>query len=157
MAIAALLDPDRVVIDVEARSKKHALEILSELLVGSDDTLDPTRVFDHLVERERLGSTGLGDGVALPHGRVAGIEETVGAVLRLSEGVDFDSPDGDLVTLIFGLVLPEECADDHLKDLAAIAGLLSDDDVRRQLYDIDTSAGVFELLAGPDLAEPAGD
>ncbi len=146
MAIAALLDPERVVIDVEARSKKHALEILSELLVGDSESMDATRVFDHLVERERLGSTGLGDGVALPHGRVAGVEHTIGAVLRLSDGVDFDSPDGDLVTLIFGMVLPEECADDHLKDLASIAGLLSDDDFRQQLHGTDTSAGVFELL-----------
>ncbi len=152
MSVARLLAADRVLRNVEARSKKHALEILSELLAAALEETSAAAIFHNLVERERLGSTALGAGVALPHGRVDGLDESVGAIVKLSEGIDFDSPDGQPVQLIFGLLVPQECAADHLQDLSQIASLLSDEAFRERIVQTGNNHELYELFAAVPVA-----
>ena len=83
--------------------------------------------------RERLGGTGLGYGVALPHGRIAGLEHSIGAIVTLESGIDFDAPDGEPVDILFGLLVPEDCNNDHLQILSRIAQMFSDEALRERL------------------------
>ena len=147
MRLISLLEPARIRCDVQAVSKKRVLESLSELLVeGTGIPITPHAVFDCLVGRERLGSTGLGFGVALPHGRMAKIVQPVGAFLRIDEGVDFDSPDGDRVDLVFGLLVPEESTEEHLQILSELAERFSQPALRQALRATDSPDQAFELL-----------
>ena len=146
MHIESLLNPESILCNVRARSKKHALEILSELLATSRPELAPAEIFDSLISRERLGCTALSQGVAIPHGRIAGTEENIGAFVQLAEPVDFDAPDGMPVDLIFGLLVPEDCGDAHLDDLREIARVLSDPEIRQHLHDAASSRDLYELL-----------
>jgi nitrogen PTS system EIIA component len=128
MQIADLLREDRVRLDTGITSKKRALERLSELLVGNDAGPSASTVFDALSARERLGSTGLGHGVAIPHGRMAEIEAPRVAVLRLEQGVDFEAIDHEPVDILIALVVPEESTSEHLELLAQLARALSQPD-----------------------------
>lgn len=127
-----LLSPDRVVLDQNLSSKKSVLERAAELLSDSEAAADRRDIFEALCQRERLGSTGLGCGVAIPHCRVAQ-NGVAGAFLRLKRPIDFDSPDGSDVDLFFALAVPSECNEHHLKLLASIAELFSDNKRREQL------------------------
>ena len=133
MTISEILAVDRIRLDVSAASKKRALEEMSNLLAAAQSDLTPRAVFDRLLARERLGSTGLGRGVGLPHGRVPNLDRTVGAFIKMETGVDYDSPDGEPVDLLFGLLVPEECTDEHLEILAQLAGAFDDDRLRSEL------------------------
>ena len=126
MDIANLLAPERVRCGVEATSKKRTLELLSELLTG--DAADPaTRsVFESLIGRERLGATGLGHGVALPHARIANLERPIAALVTLAEPVDFDAIDKQPVDLLFALLVPEQSTNEHLLILRSLAEMFSD-------------------------------
>jgi nitrogen PTS system EIIA component len=131
MQIADLLSPERIRLDAGIGSKKRALEILSALLAGADPEragLTATLVFDALSAREKLGSTGLGHGVAIPHGRMAEIDAPRVAVLRLQEGVDFDAIDHEPVDILIALIVPEESTSEHLELLAQLARALSQPD-----------------------------
>ena len=128
-----ILAPERVCSNVATSSRKRTLEVLGELLADADPALSAQAVFDRLVARERLGSTGLGEGCALPHARVPGLGRTLAAFLRLRRGVDFDSPDREPVDLVFGLLVPEESTAEHLDILAAIARVFSDERVRSSI------------------------
>jgi PTS system nitrogen regulatory IIA component len=121
MKLSEILTPDRIRLDSDATSKKRALESASQLLANCDEKLSPRQVFDCLIAREKLGSTGLGHGVAIPHGRLAGLDKTIGVFLRVPRGVDFDAPDSEPVDLIFALLVPEESTEEHLQVLANIA------------------------------------
>jgi nitrogen PTS system EIIA component len=155
MSLQRMLEPGRVLCNVEARSKKHVLEILSELLASAENDLTAGEIFDSLVSRERLGSTGLGGGVALPHGRVPGIESSIAAFVRLSQGIDFDAPDSAAVTLVLGLLVPEQASEQHLEDLSAIAKQLSRAELRDALAQAGSSSTLFELLTTPAQAADA--
>lgn len=133
MQLADLLTRDRVASVGNVASKKRALEYLSGLIAGGQGSLTPNEVFDSLLSRERLGSTGLGHGVALPHGRVANIDRTIGAFVRLDQGVDFDAVDGDPVDLLFALLVPEQSTDEHLEFLAQLAEMFSTPELREEL------------------------
>ena len=133
MHITELLDPDRIACRQSCASKKRALEKLSQLLGAATPALTEGEIFDALVGRERLGSTGLGKGVALPHGRMPGLAQPLGAVLVLEEGVDFDAVDQQPVDILFALLVPEESTDEHLQILARLAELFSDPEFCRQL------------------------
>ncbi len=122
-----LINRDSVLCNVSARSKKHSLEILSELLTRQNPDIAAEEVFTKLVERERLGCTSLNRGVAFPHCRIIGLHRSVGALLKLTEPVDFDSHDGQSVDLIFGLMVPLDLEDDDLSDIYALSRILSDD------------------------------
>jgi PTS system nitrogen regulatory IIA component len=153
MSLQGLLEPGRVLCNVEARSRKHVLEILSELLASAENDLTAGEIFDSLVARERLGSTALGGGVALPHGRVPGIDGSIAAFVRLSQGVEFDAPDGLPVTLVLGLLVPEQASEQHLGELSSIAKRLSRPELRSALAEAGSSSAIFEALTAP--AEPA--
>lgn len=126
MNFVNLLTPERMRCGVHVTSKKRSLEVLSELLAQGEGEPTDRTIFEHLIGRERLGSTGLGKGVALPHARVAGIDETLGALIRLDQPIDFDAIDKQPVDLLFALVVPKHFTDEHLRILAALAELFSD-------------------------------
>jgi len=143
-----ILAPERVRSNVPAGSRKRTLQVLGEIFADADPDLSALSVFDRLIARERLGSTGLGEGCALPHARVPGLGRTLAAFLRLRRGVDFDSPDHEPVDLVFGLLVPEESTDEHLEILAAIAGVFSDERVRSSIRSVDEPARMREVLVG---------
>lgn len=147
MNIADLITKDRVQAVAELKSKKRALEALSDLLSQATPYLTETEVLSSLINREKLGSTGLGQGVAIPHGRVHGLDDTVGAFMRLDEGIDYESSDGGQVDLIFGLLVPEECTEEHLQVLARLAEMFTDDDFCTRLRRADADA-LHDLIAG---------
>jgi PTS system nitrogen regulatory IIA component len=126
MQVSELLDLDRISCNTHAASKKRVLEQLSQLLASSQSQLSQNQVFDSLLSRERLGSTGLGRGVAIPHGRVSGSDKTVLAMIKLQEGVDYDAVDQQPVDLLFALLVPEHSTEEHLQLLSQLAQMLSD-------------------------------
>lgn len=126
MNISDLLSIERVAADIEVRSKKHLLEVAADLLALGSPSLTATAIFDSLNTRERLGSTGLGKGIAIPHGRTTGTHRPIGAFLRISPAVDYDAVDSQPVDLVFALLVPEESPQDHLELLSKLAGLFND-------------------------------
>lgn len=148
MKLTEILSADRVVSGTAVTSKKKAVEELSNLLAAGAANLGSHEVFSSLTGREKLGSTGLGHGVAIPHGRVAGIERSVGAFMRLKHPVDYDAHDGNPVDLIFGLLVPQQATEAHLKHLAAVAEMFSDDAFCAKLRAAGDNATLFSLLSG---------
>lgn len=152
MDISQLIAPDRVKCLSGIGSKKRALESLGHLLSSGAAGIDPTEIFHRLVERERLGSTGLGHGVALPHGRLTpsddNIAVTLGCFIKLEAGVDFDSPDKQPADLLFGLLVPENCTDEHLQILATLAGMFSNTQFCNQLRDCQTDEELYTHITG---------
>lgn len=146
MQVTDLITAERIDCNVDAKSKKRALEILSKLISDSEDTISANDVFDSLLARERLGATGVGYGVAIPHGRLKNTSHTLGAFVKLKDGVDFDAADRQPVDLLFALLVPEESTDDHLKALATLASMFSDSDFRTKLRDADTKDDIIKLL-----------
>lgn len=142
----SILSPGRTRIGFPASSKKRALELASEIIVAEEPALADRELFDQLLVRERLGSTGLGDGVALPHCRSEHTDRIIGAFLRLEHPIDFDADDGQPVDLMFVLVVPQEAADAHLKVLASIARVLGDPDARSKLRTVNDDASLYALV-----------
>jgi len=126
MQIPELLTPARIACQQECSSKKRSLELLARLLADALPDFTDGEIFDSLIGRERLGSTGLGNGVALPHGRMQGLKEPIAALLVLHTGVDFDAIDSKPVDLLFALLVPQESTDEHLQILARLAEMFSD-------------------------------
>ncbi len=147
MKLTEILTADRVVNGKTVSSKKKALEELSALLGSGEADIAEAGIFSSLTSRERLGSTGLGHGVAIPHGRLPGIEGSIGAFMRLKQSVEYDAHDGCRVDLIFGLLVPENASDVHLKHLAAIAEMFSDESFCRSLRESPDSAALYQCLA----------
>lgn len=146
MDISDVITSDRVLRNVEARSKKHSLDIVSELLASAGETLSQGHVFDSMIRREKLGCTALEGGVALPHGCMEGIDRPYAAFVRLRNPVDYDAPDGVPVDLVLGLALPKgECGCDT-DDLADLAELMRSPDLRRMLRDAKSGRALFDLL-----------
>jgi PTS system nitrogen regulatory IIA component len=145
MKLAEVLDASRVSIDQSLSSKKRALEEISKLLSGRDG-LAEADIFNALMAREKLGSTGLGHGVAIPHGRMSETRSTTAALIRLTHGVDYDAHDGQAVDLVFGLIVPQSATEDHLKLLAAVAEKFSEEDFCKQLRAAESSEAAVELL-----------
>lgn len=147
MQLRDVLSPDRIAVGITATSKKTLLESASELLARSTGA-DSRAIFDTLCQRERLGSTGLGHGVAIPHGRVEGQSETVGAVLRLKRPISFDAPDSEPVDLFFVLIVPAACTDAHLNLLASIAEQFGDPRRREAIREAESPKAIMDLLEG---------
>jgi len=148
MLIHDLLTPDRVSFDVHAGSKKRLLELISVKLAENSDELNQRDVFDSLITRERLGSTGLGNGVAIPHGRISGITQVEAAFFRLSKPMPFEAADGQPVDLVFALAVPEDCGEDHLKLLAHIAELFGEPGLLDAVRSVETPAELLKLITG---------
>lgn len=147
MLISDLLSPERIRCDVHTSSKKRLLELISEELARNSDEFSQREIFESLCARERLGSTGLGKGVAIPHGRVKGSQHVEASFFRLSKPLSFDAVDGEPVDLLFALAVPENCGEDHLKLLAHIAELFSDPELLEQLREADSSGKLLQLLS----------
>ncbi len=130
--ICKLLAVDNIQLDVDASSKKRVFE-QAGLLFEEHQGIARSKVFDSLFARERLGSTGLGDGIAIPHGRIKGLEDAVAAVFRLSSPIPFDSPDGQPVSVLIFLLVPEQATQQHLELLSEVAEMLSDTGLREAL------------------------
>ena len=145
MAGAALLSPEAVVANLKATSKKQALQALARH-AGKLTGLDGRRIFTVLLERERLGSTGLGDGIAIPHARLREIDRLFGFFARLERPVDFDSIDERPVDLIFLLLAPESAGADHLKALAQVSRLLRDKANCDKLRGSDSPDALYALI-----------
>ncbi len=142
-----VLEPDCVLIDVDAGSKKRAIEHGSELIASTHIGVNARQLFDALMARERLGSTGLGDGIAIPHCRSDAVTRIVGGLVRLAEPVAFDAPDDANVDLVFFLVVPKDAHDDHLQVLARLARIFSQPDNRALLRGAATPAALFAVFS----------
>lgn len=130
--LANLLPTENIVLDLDAGSKKRVFE-QAGLIFENHHGIARATVFDSLFAREKLGSTGLGQGVAIPHGRIKGLKEARGAFLRLQAPVPFDSPDGKPVALLFVLLVPEQANELHLQILSELAQRFSDREFREAL------------------------
>lgn len=148
MEVIDLLSLDRVDTGVALTSKKRVLERASTLLASAPGQPDEREIFESLCARERLGSTGLGGGVAIPHGRVQSGDTVSGAFIRLAEAVDFDAPDQEPVDILFALVVPEHFTDQHLELLAQLAQIFRDQSFCERIRNTNDSAEILGLLAG---------
>ncbi|HZW60149.1 MAG TPA: PTS sugar transporter subunit IIA [Woeseiaceae bacterium] len=146
MNLEDLVKPDNVLCNAHARSKKHCLEILSELLARSDSELSNEEIFAGLIDRERLGCTSLDKGIAFPHCRVEGVHQSCGALMKLSAPVDFDATDGEDVDLVFGLMVPRDADDSHRADIRMIAGSLMSPELRARLRAATSSSELYRAL-----------
>ena len=145
--LAAILTVEHVLVQVDATSKKRAFEEAG-LLFESLHGLSRSLVTDSLFSRERLGSTGLGHGVAIPHGRIKGLKSPMAAVLQLAQPIGFDAPDEKPVALLIFLLVPEAATQKHLEILSEIAELLSDATLREQLLQCAQVTELHALIAG---------
>lgn len=146
MKITELLSPERIVSDANVTSKKRALELLGHLLADVNPELGEFDIYNGLLARERLGSTGLGHGVAIPHGRFKHIEQASGALVRFVEPVDFDAIDGEPVDLVFALMVPEESTEEHLQLLASLAELFGDKEACQALREAGSADAIANIL-----------
>jgi nitrogen PTS system EIIA component len=144
--LAAILPQSNVAVDVDATSKKRAFEFAG-LLFENQHAIARATVTDNLFARERLGSTGLGHGVAIPHGRIKGLKNPLAAVLCVRQPIPFDAPDEEPVRLLIFLLVPEAATQRHLEILSEIAEMLSDRDLRERLKSESDAGKVHELIA----------
>ena len=149
MELADILSSDRIAINVVVSSKKTLLEKAAELLAAADQGGHARDIFDSLCQRERLGSTGLGHGVAIPHGRVQGQGSVAGALIRLATPIEFDSPDDERVDLFFALAVPAECTDVHLRLLASVAERFGNSDCRDRLRAASSAEAIMKIVSDP--------
>jgi len=143
--IATLLPQTNILLSLEASSKKRVFE-QAGLLFENQQGIARSAVYDALFAREKLGSTGLGQGIAIPHGRIKGLKNAVGGFLRLAAPVQFDSPDGKPITLAFVLLVPETATERHLQILSELAQMFSDPDFRERLIAAADPAEIHSLF-----------
>jgi nitrogen PTS system EIIA component len=148
MSIDDLLDRRAITPKLQARTKQQALSLLAET-AARVFALDAGAVLEALQARERASSTGVGEGVAVPHARVAGLDRVRGLFLRLESPVDFDAIDGAPVDLIFALFAPPDAGSEHLRSLARVARMLRQKELRQQLRQARTPDAIHALLAQP--------
>jgi len=144
--VAQILPLTNVVVDLDMASKKRVFE-QAGLLFENNHNIARAQVFDSLFAREKLGSTGLGQGVAIPHGRVKGLKNAVGALVRMKAPIPFDAPDGQGVALIFILMVPDRATDMHLQILSELAEMFSDKTFREQLMAAPAAADLHALIS----------
>ena len=148
MRISDILTSERIICNVNLSSKKAALEALSRLIAGASVRLDEQQVFNSLLTRERLGGTGLGNGIAIPHGRWKDGLSTIAAFIKLKQGVDYDAVDQQPVDLIFALLVPEHSTEEHLQVLAQLAEMFNQPDFLTQLRREESEEAIYGLLTG---------
>jgi nitrogen PTS system EIIA component len=143
--ISKILLPDNILLDTESTSKKRVFERVG-LLFENNRQIARSQVFDSLFAREKLGSTGLGQGVAIPHGRIAKLRDATAAFVMTSHPIPFDAPDGQPVNLIFVLLVPERANDLHLQILGELAQMFSDTPFRNRLLACKDIASILHLF-----------
>lgn len=148
MNITDLLCPERIRFLPTVSSKQHALEVISEMLATATPSLTAMEILDRLYSRERLGSTGLGQGVAIPHGRAVGLAKPVAAILRLDQGVDFAALDCQPVDILSALLMPEAACEEHLNLLAQLAELYATPSMIAHIRQAKDIRSLLRLLRG---------
>ena len=143
--ISKILPAENVILDADSTSKKRVFERVG-ILFENTRQIARSQVFDSLFTREKLGSTGLGQGVAIPHGRIKGLRDAVAAFVKTQAQIPFDAPDGQPVNLIFVLLVPERATDLHLQLLGELAQMFSDKTFREQLQNSDDPAVIHQLF-----------
>jgi len=143
--LSNILTPDQILLGFEASSKKRVFEQAGQLFEAHLG-LARSVIFDSLFAREKLGSTGLGQGIAIPHGRIKGLKQAAGAFIRLANPVPFDSPDGRGVNLLFVLLVPEQATEEHLQILSELAQRFADRSFREALQNAPDAARVLALF-----------
>jgi len=143
--IAKLLPEANVIIDLDVSSKKRVFEQVG-LLFENNNNIARSQVFDSLFAREKLGSTGLGQGIAIPHGRIKNLKDAVGAVVRTRQPIPFDAPDGQNVSIVFVLLVPDRATDMHLQILSELAQMFSEKPFRELLLAAPTAAELHRLI-----------
>lgn len=151
MDLGDLINADGVIASLSAKSKKQVLQSLSAHAAGLTG-LSERDIFDTLLQRERLGSTGVGRGVAIPHGKLAGLTKITGLFARLDQPVEFEAVDGEPVDLVFLLLAPESAGADHLKALARISRLLREPASIEKLRVLGTEEALYDFLTGETAA-----
>ena len=146
MKFSNLIKVDQIQLNLNASSKKKALEIISQIVTDNYPQYQNNKIFETFIERERLGSTGIGHGIALPHGRLSNCADTIGIFISLSEGVDFDAIDKHPVKLIFALLIPENSTEEHLQILARLAEFFRVDENRHILDNATSTESVYKLF-----------
>jgi PTS system nitrogen regulatory IIA component len=154
MEIANLLSPNAVVAHLKAANKKQVLQEIAAKAANLTG-LPERRIFETLIERERLGSTGMGQGIAIPHGRIAGVTRMTGLFAQLANPVDFDAMDDQPVDLVFLLLAPVGAGADHLKALARVSRLLRNQSICEKLRAASDTSALFSLLTEPTAASQA--
>ena len=150
MRLTEILSEQRVTTQLTAISKDDALRALAELFAGDDGVLDADVVYEVLLERERLASTGIGSGVAIPHGRIATLESLRAAIAISPAGIPFDAIDGAPVRIVVGVLAPQHHTGDHLRVLARVSRMLRSREVRERLLEAQGSMEAFEIIARAD-------
>lgn len=146
--IARLLPETNVALDLDLASKRRVFDEAG-MIFQNHQGIARAAVFDSLFARERLGSTGLGQGVAIPHGRIAKLAAPIGAFLRLKEAIPFEAPDGKPVNLLFFVLMPEKDTNTHLQILASLAEIFADVEARNRLIQLPDAASVHRELTAP--------
>ncbi len=150
MRLSEILGENNVIPDLKARDKKAVLEELAQTIVDQEPALDKNALVKVLLERERLGSTGIGDGVAIPHGKFNGLTQPMVSFGRSRKGLDFESMDGQPAFLFFLLVAPENSTSIHLKALARIAKILKSSSFRKALMEVPTKKELYQTIIQND-------
>jgi len=150
MNIAELTGEHFVIRDLKSQTKKEVLTELAEVFAEGGLEIDSNRMVEVLLEREKLGSTGIGDGIAIPHGKLKGLKKLLISVGKSLPGIDFESLDGKPVHIFFMLVAPENSAGQHLKALAKISRMLKDEDFRAALMNAESTADMYHIVKAKD-------
>ncbi len=150
MKLSELFNEDNIVADLNAGDKKGVLEELVEAVINHESSVEKHALVKVLLERERLGSTGIGDGVAIPHGKYHGVAQPLVSFGRSRKGVDFESMDGQPAHLFFLLVAPENSANVHLKVLATIARILKNSSFRKALMEAPSGGEIYDKIVQYD-------
>lgn len=145
MTVTALLSPERIFIDPNISSKKKLLEFIANSVTEQYGVASAT-IFNSLLDRERLGSTGLGHGFAVPHARLSNLDKAIGFFVKLAQPINFDSPDNQPVDLVFCIVIPQHATDEHLQILASLAKIFSQPSVCEQIRNAKTTDKVTRIL-----------
>ncbi|OZB19859.1 MAG: PTS IIA-like nitrogen-regulatory protein PtsN [Marinobacter sp. 34-60-7] len=148
LTIDNILAPELTLCRVQASSKKRVLETIAEQIHHLDETLNDADIFNNLVSRERLGSTGIGQGIAIPHCRVEGLDRVIGVLMTLEEPVDFDAIDNQPVDLVFALIVPKEATSEHLELLSQLAEKFNDAGFCQKLRQCDQAGGLYQGMTG---------
>jgi len=146
MQFANIIAPNRIECKVAASSKKRTLEHISHLIGDELADVEQAEVFESLIAREKLGSTGLGKGIAIPHGRLKSTNQTIAAFVQLEKGIDYDAPDEEPVDLLCALLVPPECSDEHLQVLALLSEMFSKAEIRDKLRNANDAATIYSIL-----------
>ena len=151
MSLEQMLKKEYLNGNLQAKNKTEALSELSEIVIKDSLNLNKLNIYDALLQREKLGSTGIGDGVAIPHGRISSLEQVIVAFGRSKNGVAFDSLDGKPVHIFFLLLAPENSTSQHLKTLAKICRMLKTGNFRQRLLDAESTSDLYEIIMEEDI------